>query len=99
MNLGIWEGMLSNDIKAQFPQELEVRTRNPLHTHAPNGEAPHDVADRVLLAVNEITSKYRAIPSPILKLHFLTAIYGGFRRPYTPAYRGFLNTHEFWRRY
>lgn len=54
INLGLWEGMLSNDIEAQYPQELETRRRDPFHTSAPNGETPREVEGRVLQAVNEI---------------------------------------------
>lgn len=59
INLGVWEGMLSEDIQAQYPQELADRARDPFHTPAPNGEAPSEVAERVLQAVNEIAESHR----------------------------------------
>jgi broad specificity phosphatase PhoE len=54
MNLGDWEGMLSDEIQSQYPQELAERTCNPLHAHAPGGESPLQVAKRVVAAVQDI---------------------------------------------
>ncbi len=58
MNLGAWEGMLSNDIEAQYPLELEERNLDPFHAHAPNGESPFEVSQRVITAIDEIAGKY-----------------------------------------
>jgi broad specificity phosphatase PhoE len=58
INLGDWEGMLSEKIEAKYPHEMAERLRNPFYTHAPNGEAPSEVADRVLTAISEICNKY-----------------------------------------
>ena len=58
INLGDWEGMLSEDIEANYPQEMAERLRNPFCTHAPNGESPSEVTDRVLTAISEICDKY-----------------------------------------
>jgi len=58
INLGVWEGMLSNEIAAQYPQELAERDRDPLHTSAPQGESPLEVAERVLAAVADIVKEY-----------------------------------------
>lgn len=58
MNLGAWEGMLSEDIAAQYPRELEERKRDPLHARAPQGESPADVAARVFSVMDEITSQH-----------------------------------------
>jgi broad specificity phosphatase PhoE len=59
MNLGSWEGMLSDDIQAQFPQELLMRAQDPLNTRAPQGESPSEVATRVYAALDEIAAKHR----------------------------------------
>ncbi len=59
INLGVWEGMPSDEIEAKYPKELSERARNPFNTRAPDGESPREVADRVLSAVNEIASKHR----------------------------------------
>ena len=58
INLGAWEGMLSSDIEAQYPRELEERRQNPFYAHAPNGESPLEVSKRVIAAVNEIAWKH-----------------------------------------
>jgi broad specificity phosphatase PhoE len=58
MNLGAWEGMLSDDIKEQYPRELEERKQNPFDAHAPLGESPREVAERVISAMDEIAGKH-----------------------------------------
>ena len=59
MNLGAWEGMLSDEIKARYPHELAERSRDPVHTQAPGGESPLQVAARVIAAANEIGVRHR----------------------------------------
>ncbi|MBN2118770.1 MAG: histidine phosphatase family protein [Anaerolineales bacterium] len=59
INLGSWEGMPSEEIEAKYSLELMERARNPFQTRAPNGESPREVAERVLMAINEIASKHR----------------------------------------
>lgn len=54
INLGLWEGMLYDEIAARFPRELAARERERVHTSAPGGERPAEVAGRVLDAVGEI---------------------------------------------
>lgn len=58
INLGIWEGMLSDEIERLYPQELAERARDPLHAYAPQGESPLEVAERVIPAVNEIAHRH-----------------------------------------
>jgi broad specificity phosphatase PhoE len=58
MNLGAWEGMLSDDIEARYPRELAERAHDPLHARPPHGEAPSDVKKRVIAAVMDIAKKY-----------------------------------------
>lgn len=58
MNLGAWEGMLSDDIQVQFPQELIMRTQDPLNARAPQGESPAEVAKRVYAAMDDIAAKH-----------------------------------------
>jgi broad specificity phosphatase PhoE len=58
INLGAWEGMLSEEIEARYPQELAERARKPFATRAPDGESPLEVAERVLVAINEIATKH-----------------------------------------
>jgi broad specificity phosphatase PhoE len=58
MNLGAWEGMLSDEIKSQYPQEMAERACNPLHARAPGGESAMQVAKRVMAAVGEIGMRH-----------------------------------------
>jgi broad specificity phosphatase PhoE len=62
MNLGAWEGMLFNEIEAQYPQDLAARARDPFHTRATQGESPLDVTERVMATVNEIAIKHQDEP-------------------------------------
>jgi broad specificity phosphatase PhoE len=59
MDLGVWEGVLSEEIKVRYPKELAERARNPVKARAPGGESPLQVADRVIAAVNEIGIRHR----------------------------------------
>lgn len=58
MDLGDWEGMFSSEIRTSFSRELEQRHWDPLHTPAPGGESPLQVAKRVLPAVDEIALRH-----------------------------------------
>lgn len=58
INLGVWEGMPSEEIETKYPKELAARARNSFDERAPNGESPREVADRVLMAINEIANKH-----------------------------------------
>ena len=58
INLGLWEGMLSEDIAAQYPHELSERSNNPLHSHAPQGESVVDVAERVRAFVIDVVATH-----------------------------------------
>jgi broad specificity phosphatase PhoE len=62
MNLGAWEGMLFDEIEAQYPKEIEERKQNPVTAHAPDGESLQDVANRVITAVHEIALKHPKDP-------------------------------------
>lgn len=58
MDLGLWEGMLYDEIRTQYPLEFARRLRDPMHTRAPGGESPLDVAERVVPATNEIAARH-----------------------------------------
>jgi broad specificity phosphatase PhoE len=58
MNLGAWEGRLSEEIKAGFSDKLVERERDPLNMRAPQGESPKDVAERVIPALVEMAAKH-----------------------------------------
>ena len=58
MHLGVWEGMLSTDIKQNYPDEIEARRRDPMGYRPPGGETLGEVAERIFQAVDEITAQY-----------------------------------------
>src|SRR5512133_3224959 len=58
MNLGEWEGMLASAVAEHYPREWEERERNALHARTPGGEALHEVAERVIPAMDEIAHKH-----------------------------------------
>lgn len=60
IDLGVWEGMRSEEIEARYSKELAERAQDPFHSRAPNGESPQDVAERVMEAANEIADRHRA---------------------------------------
>ena len=58
INLGAWEGMLGADIETLYPYEFAERARDPFHAHAPQGESPFVVAERVVAAVKDIADEH-----------------------------------------
>ena len=71
VNLGEWEGMLSEDVKARYPNELRERDENPLHARPPQGETLAEVAERAKAAVNDILQRQAQGPLLIVS-HGLT---------------------------
>jgi broad specificity phosphatase PhoE len=57
-NLGKWQGMLSADIQAQYPDEFRRWHESPLTAHPPEGEDIPALAARVLEAINEIIARH-----------------------------------------
>ena len=58
INLGRWQGMLSADIEAQYPDEFRRWHTSPLTAHPPDGEDIAALAVRVLEAINEMIAHY-----------------------------------------
>jgi broad specificity phosphatase PhoE len=58
INLGRWQGMLTDDIQAQYPEEFQRWHREPLSVQPPDGEIVHALAARVLEAINEMIARY-----------------------------------------
>jgi len=58
INLGRWQGMLSDDIQAQYPEEYRLWHASPLATRPPEGEDVRTLARRVLEAVSEIVRRH-----------------------------------------
>jgi len=51
---GEWEGLLHGEVHGRWPSELAAWRRDPLHAHAPGGEALSDGARRVGAALHEL---------------------------------------------
>jgi broad specificity phosphatase PhoE len=59
INLGVWEGMLGDDISRQFPVELHMRADDPVHSRAPGyGESIADVAARMRDFSDDVARAY-----------------------------------------
>lgn len=58
INLGRWQGMLSPDIEAQYPDDFQGWHTSPLTMRPPDGEDLHTLAARVLEAVSEIALRH-----------------------------------------
>jgi broad specificity phosphatase PhoE len=58
VNLGRWQGRLSADIQAQYPDEFRRWHESPLTAHPPDGEDIPTLAARVLQAINEIIARH-----------------------------------------
>jgi broad specificity phosphatase PhoE len=81
VNLGVWEGMLSEDVKARYLKELEEREKNPLRARPPQGETLAEVAERVQAALKDILQEQAQGPVLIvshgLALAALSCLAGG----------------------
>ncbi|MEW5721334.1 MAG: histidine phosphatase family protein [Chloroflexota bacterium] len=58
INLGVWQGMLSTDIRARYPDAFRQWHTSPLTVHPPDGEDITALAARVIQAVNEIITRH-----------------------------------------
>ena len=58
VNLGDWQGLYSDEIRARWPEEMRLWLESPLATRPPNGESIRELADRVLAAVNDMAGRY-----------------------------------------
>lgn len=58
VHLGDWQGLLSDDIRARWPEQMRLWLESPLETRPPNGESIRELADRVLAAADDIAARY-----------------------------------------
>ncbi len=54
VNLGVWEGMLGEDVALHYVAELAERKRNPVCSRPPQGETVYELAARVGQALDDI---------------------------------------------
>jgi broad specificity phosphatase PhoE len=72
INQGVWEGMLFDDIKAQYAKEMELRQHDPLSVAPPEGETLREFQARVLSAMKEIAAAHEPDEHVIVASHGLT---------------------------
>ncbi len=58
IDLGLWQGVLSLDIQAQYPREFQQWYVSPLSIRPPGGEDIPTLAKRVLPVINEIIVRH-----------------------------------------
>jgi broad specificity phosphatase PhoE len=58
VNLGIWEGMLGDEIALRFAEELGARRQDPIHSRPPQGETTLELAERVVAALTDISNAH-----------------------------------------
>jgi len=58
VHLGDWQGLLSDDIRARWPEQMRLWLESPLAIRPPNGESIHELATRVLAATDDIAARY-----------------------------------------
>lgn len=59
INLGLWEGLTWEEVRLQYPVEYGNWYENRRYTKAPGGESYEEMLDRVLLALQTITSAHK----------------------------------------
>ncbi len=58
VNLGDWQGLYSDEIRARWPEQMRLWLESPLTARPPNGESVHELDARVLAAVHDIAARY-----------------------------------------
>nr|WP_290665539.1 histidine phosphatase family protein [Ardenticatena sp.] len=58
INQGVWQGVLVDDIRAQWPERFHRWQTAPWETSPPGGETLHDVETRILAALADIASRH-----------------------------------------
>jgi alpha-ribazole phosphatase len=58
LNIGVWEGMVWQDIKENWPEEWQARLADLVHFRVPQGENILDVNARVMPVIAEIIERH-----------------------------------------
>ena len=58
VNLGAWQGLFSDDIRARWPDEVKTWLESPLAGRPPGGESIPELAQRVVAAANDIAARH-----------------------------------------
>lgn len=65
INQGEWQGVLIDDIRARWPQEIHGWETNPWQHHPPGGETLQQVQIRLFTAIGQITARHPQGPVAI----------------------------------
>jgi len=57
-HLGVWEGMLGDEVALRYVAELDERRRDPVHSRPPQGETVFELAARVGQALDDIAQAH-----------------------------------------
>jgi broad specificity phosphatase PhoE len=58
INLGDWQGLYSDEIRARWPDEMKTWIESPLAIRPPHGESIRELAARVWAAVDDLVTRY-----------------------------------------
>lgn len=59
LNIGVWEGLTWQEIKANWPDEWRARLADLVNYRVPEGERLLDVEARVIPVINEIVERHK----------------------------------------
>jgi alpha-ribazole phosphatase len=59
LNIGVWEGLTWEDIKANWPEEWQARLADLVNYRVPQGENLLDVEARVMPVIHEIVERHQ----------------------------------------
>jgi len=59
LNIGVWEGMVWEEIKENWPEEWQARLADLVHFRVPQGENILDVNGRVMPVITEIIERHK----------------------------------------
>jgi alpha-ribazole phosphatase len=59
LNIGVWEGLTWEDIKANWPEEWQARLADLVNFRVPQGENLLDVEARVMPVIHEIVERHQ----------------------------------------
>ncbi len=79
INQGQWEGILIDDIRARWPQEIRHWEQDPWQHHPPGGERLEQMQARLFAAIDEIVARHpqdkvavftHKLPIALLKIRY-----------------------------
>ena len=59
LNIGVWEGLVWQEIQKNWPDEWQARLADLVHYRVPGGENVLDVNARVMPVINEVVERHK----------------------------------------